>query len=78
MNHAFLDSVAVKMYDYTIEDFEFLRKVFDISFFSHVKLLSDAMPHLKKSGGKVSVTSSIYGMNIINYNNNTNDNNYYY
>ena len=38
-----------------------LRHTFDLNFFSHVKLLADAMPHLKKSDGRVAVISSLKG-----------------
>ena len=48
-------------YSYDADGFNKMRKIFDINFFSHVKLLNLFMPELRKSQGRVAVISSISG-----------------
>ena len=63
LNHAHLDIGDVfGPYNNDDKAYQNLVKIFDINFFSYVKLLSASMPFLKISGGKVGVISSSYGM----------------
>ena len=61
LNHVYTGADQIGMYSYTQSGEDTLRKMFEINFFSFVRMLSVAMPHLQKSSGRVAVTSSMAG-----------------
>ena len=61
LNHALIDDSMFNFYDHSGDGYEMFRKMFDVNFFSYVKMTDVAMPYLIESGAKVAVINSVVG-----------------